>query len=356
MKQVIKKLGIALLILLGIVILALVGLIVFLTVTEFHPEDRESAAIFPAAKEADAFSGSAVTVLSWNTGYAGLDANADFFMDGGTSVRPTDEYYVNVNLNAMICRIGEIGADFNLLQEVDQDAAKTYHIDQMAKYREDTGMSSAHAINYDCPFVPIPFPPLGKVTAGLQTLTPYEITDAERISLPCPFRWPVSAANLKRCLLVTRTPIEGSDRELVLINLHLEAYDDGEGKIAQTKVLLSVLEEEYARGNYVIAGGDFNQAFPGSLEQYPIQEPELWMPGLLEESMLPEGWHFAWDASVPTCRLLNEPYNKETTQHYVIDGFIVSPNVRITAVQTLDEAFFNTDHNPVLLEAELLDS
>ena len=35
-----------------------------------------------------------------------------------------------------------------------------------------------------------------------------------------------------------RVPIEGTDRELVLVNLHLEAYDDGEGKIAQTRQLL----------------------------------------------------------------------------------------------------------------------
>jgi len=45
----------------------------------------------------------------------------------------------------------------------------------------------------------------------------------------------------------------------VLVNLHLEAYDSGEGKIAQTKLLVEFLEQEYAKGNYVIAGGDFNQ-------------------------------------------------------------------------------------------------
>ena len=77
------------------------------------------------------------------------------------------------------------------------------------------------------------------------------------------------------------------------------------------------------------------------------------MPGLLEESSLPEGWQFAWDTDSPTCRLLNEPYNAETTQHYIIDGFIVSPNVEILSVETVEEEFFNSDHNPVLLEAKL---
>lgn len=350
MKKLLKILGIFLL----IVVLTLVGLIGFLTVTEFKPADREPAPMPAISATPKTFDGEKVTVLTWNTGYAGLDANADFFMDGGKEVRATDEYYVNANLNNMICRIQEIGADFTLLQEVDQDSARTYGIDQITEYFMETGWNAAYAINYNCPFVPIPLPPMGKILSGVETLTSYDVTDAERVSLPCPFTWPVSAANIKRCLLVTRTPMEGSDKELVMVNLHLEAYDDGEGKIAQTKVLMSLLEEEYAKGNYVIAGGDFNQAFPGTTDRYPIENPELWMPGFLEESILPEGWKFAWDETTPTCRLLDAPYDPETTQHYVIDGFIVSPNVEISSVTTVDEDFFNSDHNPVLLKATLL--
>ena len=158
--------------------------------------------------------------------------------------------------------------------------------------------------------------------------------------------------NLKRCLLVSYLPIEGSDAELVLVNLHLEAYDDGEGKIAQTKQLMDFLEEEYEKGNYVIAGGDFNQVFPGALEAYPNTHPENWIPGVLEESSLPEGFSFVYDLSVPSCRLLNQPYDPSdtaNTQHYVIDGLIVSPNVTVEAAETLDLGFANSDHNPVRL-------
>lgn len=73
--------------------------------------------------------------------------------------------------------------------------------------------------------------------------------------------------------------LEGTDAQLVLVNLHLEAYDDGEGKAAQTAALTSFLEQEYAKGNYVIAGGDFNQTFPGGLDKYPIKNDDLWTPG-----------------------------------------------------------------------------
>ena len=38
---------------------------------------------------------------------------------------------------------------------------------------------------------------------------------------------------------------------------------------------------------------------------------------------------------------------------YVIDGFLISPNVTVESVQTVDEGFENSDHNPVLLTVSL---
>ena len=58
---------------------------------------------------------------------------------------------------------------------------------------------------------------------------------------------------------------------------------------------------------------------------------------------------------MPTCRLLNEPYDpaSENTQYYIIDGFILSPNVTLNTVETLDAGFVYSDHNPVLLNVTL---
>ena len=71
----------------------------------------------------------------------------------------------------------------------------------------------------------------------------------------------------------------------------------------------------------------------------------------MDESSLPgEGWQYAYDTSVPTCRLLNQPYDPadtKNTQYYVIDGFILSPNVELVSVNSLDMGFENSDHNPV---------
>ena len=351
-----KKLFKGILILLLIVVVAFSAFLGFLTATEYKPADTETLELRTLSPDAAPVPDEELTILSWNIGYAGLGREQDFFMDGGSHARPGSAEIVNRYLDGIRSSISDQNADLVLLQEVDIDCARTYGIDETTALIRNTGV---HALNYSCPFVPLPLPPqtpMGKVHSGLFTTTDYAVSEAERIALPCPFSWPLSTANLKRCLLVSRLPVEGSDRELVLVNLHLEAYDDGEGKAAQTRQLMDLLQEEYEKGNYVIAGGDFNQAFPGSMELYPNNHPDLWEIPLLEEDSLPEGFRYVSDLSTPSCRLLNQPYNPadmENTQHYVIDGFIVSPNITVTAVETLDLGFENSDHNPVLMTVNL---
>lgn len=209
----------------------------------------------------------------------------------------------------------------------------------------------AFAHNYKCNFVPFPWPPIGKVSSGLATYTTLAVTEATRESLPVPFTWPVRVANLKRCLLIERVPVADTGKELVLINLHLEAYDDGEGKAAQTKQLMDIIGAEYRNGNYVIAGGDFNQTFEG-VSAYPVLNDAYWQPGKLSNADLPSGFRYLYDESSPTCRLLNQPYtgDRERSQFYVIDGFLVSDNLKVNHTETIDLNFKNSDHNPVVLQ------
>ncbi len=140
----------------------------------------------------------------------------------------------------------------------------------------------------------------------------------------------------------------------MVFNLHLEAYDNGEGKIAQSKKLAEVLSQEYAKGNYVIAGGDFNQVFKGS-HRYPDLGEAGWAPGEIDPADLPKHFSLAYDDQQPTVRVLNKPYtgSYETSQVYVIDGFIVSDNVAVHSVKTKDEQFKYTDHQPVKMEVGL---
>lgn len=351
MKRILKIAGITLF----IILLPIASLLVFLTVTEYRPGNKEAADTKIHMENALA-AGQSVRILSWNTGYAGLDARADFFMDGGTMVNPENQETVEQNLSAISGFLKQGGYDICFLQEVDRNSSRTGGKDELSFYGGQTGLGYSYAANYRCRFVPYPLPPIGKIDSGIATMSNLKMAKKpERISLPCPFSWPVRLANLKRCLLTTRYPIEETDKELVAVNLHLEAYDDGEGKKAQTDALMNLLQEEYKKGNYVIAGGDFNQTFPGSLEVFPIKNPELWTPGIVNEDILPEGWHLAYDTASPSCRLLNQPYNPKSadTQYYVIDGFIVSPNIKPDMVKTIDLGFASSDHNPVELQITL---
>ena len=194
----------------------------------------------------------------------------------------------------------------------------------------------------------------GKVNAGIATFSKFSINDSERIQLPIPFSWPVKLFNLKRCLLVTRMPIKDSDKQLVMINLHLEAYSSEEGKAKQAAQLMGLMKDEYEKGNYVIAGWDFNQTFKNvDLSKYPNNGD--WDCPVMDNTAYPD-FQFKMDETVPTCRSLKTPlvgYDKATFQYYMIDGFIVSNNVTVNEIHTLDLGFKNTDHNPVSMNIKL---
>ena len=358
MKRVFKTIGVILL-----VIVALFALFLgYLSATALHPNSEKATLSEPGeASTGTLANGDSFSVVSWNIGYGSLGKESDFFMDGGTQSRPDSQQIVDKNIEGIIGQLRPekdvFMADFMLLQEVDSGSKRSYGVMETDAIAEGVGFTSAYARNYKSAFVAVPVSsPLGKVSSGVFTLASTEITDAERIALPSPFKWPVSTMNLKRCLLVTRIPLQDTDKQLVIVNLHLEAYDDGEGKAAQTKALMDFLAAEYEKGNYVIAGGDFNQTFPGALDKYPVKNAELWTPGTLDKNDLPgDAWQFVTDVSTPTCRLLNEPYDPASaaTQYYVIDGFIVSPNVRVDSVETVDAGFEFSDHNPVLMNVTL---
>ena len=353
-------------IILGVIAGLAILLVAVLTLTEYKPDDTEelvitashSSSTDKAASSRTLSLESPLSIVTWNIGYGCLGADADFFMDGGSSVYTADSAQVHDNMSSITSELASLAPDIILLQEVDERSSRSHRIDETEIIKDNLPeYSSAYAYNYKTLLVPYPLPPIGQVTSGIMTLSSYPITRAERIQLPCPFTYPVRLCNLKRCLLVSRIPIEDSDRELVIVNLHLEAYDSGEGKAAQTRMLADILQKESDAGNYVIAGGDFNQTFADAdLSEYPLQSPELWAPGTIDTSEFGISFTCLTDSSAPTCRSLDQPYTgsgHSSFQYYVIDGFIVSSNVEVNNIQTIDMDFQNSDHNPIRLEITL---
>ena len=351
LKNILKVLGIFLL----AIVLLVGGFFGYLTVTEFNPKKEEKVNVSEEKDYSKELKkGDSVTVMTWNLG-----DNADFFMDGGKSVQTADKNRVNENLKGFKTAIKEVTPDILMCQEVDVNSDRSHKNDEVKYLQENfSGYSNTFATNYKVPYVPYPIPPIGKVEGGILTMSKYEIKSATRVQLPCPFSWPYRLGNLKRCLCINRIPIADSEKELVVVNLHLEAYDSGEGKKEQTKMLKNYLQAEYDKGNYVIAGGDFNQIFSNvDNSKFPTYEGK-WQAGKLDVNEFSSDWGFLMDETKASCRSLDQPLknaDKSKFQYYIIDGFIVSKNIGVSSVKTHDLGFKNTDHNPVVLKARLLE-
>ncbi|MDR1442535.1 MAG: hypothetical protein LBJ02_09170 [Bifidobacteriaceae bacterium] len=331
-----------------VLVIAAAGFIGIASLTEYRPKAEESVSVNGSGTLAKPDPGSELTLVTFNIGYGGLGKAQDFFMDGGDMVRPNRKADVESNLDGIQAALKELPADVYFIQEADSSSHRSYNIDEVTRIATDLGGTSAYAPNFKSMFTPYPWPPIGKVDSGLVTVTGLKAAQATRLALPVPFKWPVRLFNLKRCLLVERVPT-ADGKELVLVNLHLEAYEDGTGRAEQMAQLVSLLKDEYAAGNYVIAGGDFNQSFPGA--DYP-EVSRNWVPGEFDQKALPSGWTVANDPKTPTSRLNDAPWDGKN-QLFGIDGFITSPNVEVKAVQTVDEDFEFSDHNPVKLTVVL---
>ena len=215
------------------------------------------------------------------------------------------------------------------------------------------------ANNFHSVYLLYPFSdPHGAVQAGLLNFSRYKIAEAERRSYPVDNSFITKFTDLDRCFAVLRIPVENG-KELVLINSHMSAYDEG-GKIRaqQLELLNAVMEEEYQAGNYVIVGGDFNHALGEAVAEGFASEQKFpeWV-SILTQAEIAEGIQIQQaenELEVPTCRGADIPYTKGVTYTTVVDGFLVSDNIKATA-ENIDTDFRYSDHNPVRLQFELLE-
>lgn len=360
MKKLWKRFLKAVLIVVLAFVLLVAGVLGYFTVVEYNPEDVEPLAIGNNVEmkvELD----QDISVLTFNIGYASLGENEDFVLDGGTKSRPDSKDVVESYLDGIKSILTAHPSDIYMLQEVDLGSRRSYFIDESKAMKELLGnnYNSTFAYNYNAKFVPFPVSLtnyLGKVESGIFSLSKYQVKSSHRYQFPGAFAWPVRTVNLKRAMMVNVLPINNSSKELVVVNLHMSAYDgDGSLRAQEMQMLKDFLNEQTAKGNYVIVGGDFNQTFPAANGVYPAK-PGYYVAYPIENDYLPSEYTFAVDITKPSCRLLNEPYDKASpnTQYYIIDGFIVSGNITINNVKTIDHDFQYSDHNPVSISIKLL--
>jgi len=326
--------------------------LVFATVDDYRPEEVTSYVNGnPSDRIADT---SELDLLIWNIGYAGLDASMDFFYDGGEKMRPTEEGVLN-NIKGIT---GFLSAftdyDFVMLQEVDKKSKRSYRINEYDLIKElykDYHFSFGK--NYNVAFIPIPLKePMGKVESGLMTLSKYGPSSVERHSFPGNYSWPMRLFMLDRCFLVNRFDTEDG-HELVVVNTHNSAYDDGSLRTLQMSFMKTFLQDEYQKGNYVIVGGDWNQTPHGFAPELPSHLFDTINLTYVDKDYPEPDWTWAFDPYLPTNRRVATPYEQSTSLCTVIDYYLLSPNIKLMEVETVDLDFKHSDHQPVRLKARL---
>ena len=322
---------------------------------DFHRLPEVTALDVKGGSTAMAEAGTPYKLVSFNTGFGAYEPDYGFFMDGGTQSWVWSKERLLANMSAITGFLKDQQADFCFLQEVDENATRTYHVNEREIMENAlTGFDSVYAQNWDSPFLFYPFTqPHGKTQCGIMTFSSKQITSAVRQSLPIE-TGVMKLVDLDRCYSASRVPVSNG-RELVLYNMHLSAYtSDGVIATEQLRLLLTDMKGEAERGNYVVCGGDFNKDLLGDSSQYfGIKGDDYtWAQPIPEGTFDGLPLTLVASSNAPSCRVAEGPY-VPTQFVLTIDGFIVSDNVRVLGHEVIDTGFAMSDHNPVSISFEL---
>ena len=348
----VKRVLIALLIVLALLILVVGGYVAYLFI-DYHRISDKQALTASTAGASSLPAGEELRIVTWNIGFGAYSADFSFFMDGGTESRAFSKEACEANVNAVIEKLGEMNADLMLVQEVDFDSNRSRFVDQRRMIEAAfPDRSAVFAQNYDSSYFLYPVnKPIGASRSGVLTLSGAQIGDTVRRSLPVEGGFN-KFFDLDRCYCVSSIPVDDG-RMLKLYNLHLSAYSS-DGSIATEQLALMVQEmaADFAAGNYVIAGGDFNKDLWGDSGAYSgVSGVDASWCKPFPTELIPEGFTLVntldEEKLVLSSRNTDTAYEKGKTFEATLDGFIVSDNVQVKSCAIVDTAYQNTDHNPV---------
>lgn len=205
---------------------------------------------------------SVYTIVAYNVGY----------LSGLTNNKPVDreKKLFDDNLAKVATAFNEIDPDIIAFQEIDYNSKRSYNINQQEAIAANKFPFGAEVVNWDKKYVPFPQFPIskqfGRMLSGQSILSKFPIKDQERIELERvesnPF-WH-DAFYLDRLAQVTTVEIEG--REVIIINVHLEAFDKPT-RLKQSEAIVGLFHK-YAKQYPTILLGDFNS-------DYTHEEPTI---------------------------------------------------------------------------------
>lgn len=331
-------------------------------------------------------------VTTYNIGFGAYDPEYSFFLDIGhekeTNKETVGKYsrakskeIVEYNTNSIIDFTMNLNSDFYLFQEVDTQSDRSYYVNQYQEISTKFGSKNylnVFASNFHSAYLFYPIlDPIGKSNSGILTLSEYQIDNSIRKSYTIDMSFPTKFFDLDRCFQVNYLPIQGQeDKYLVLINSHMSAYDEG-GTIRnkQANELLSFMESEVDKGNYVICGGDFNHDLLTNNPSFPEYTKDNvpfdftinpdWLTYLFndnKESVFTNDSSFkvVADDTAPTVRGTDVGFVQGTTYVGVVDGFLVSNNIEVISIKNHDtqdansSQFAFSDHQPSTLTFKLI--
>jgi len=290
--------------------------------------------------------GSELSLLDWNLGYAGLGRDADFIADGGTSYRYSVQPLVARNLAGIEKTFAAHPADIVMLQEVTLTSALNHNVPMWERLGAALGARDRVFMpDVTTRYVP---PPL-RLDHGAGMFSSVRIAAAERVPLALEPEFILGFFRKQYSLLVTRIPGTAPVKEWVVVNLHLSAFDTG-ANIRREQLLATIrfAEGEYAKGNHVVLAGDWNMILGGKTFPHTTDATFLDWVHPFPADAVPAGWRLGFDPTTPTVRTLHQAYKAGDNFVTIIDGYLVSPNVEIAEVKTINLGFEFTDHQPVM--------
>lgn len=215
-------------------------------------EETEYAKLTEVNSQNQTENDSIFSIMTYNIGYlSGMTNNRAI-------AKPKSLF--DDNLQKVIQESQKVNPDVIAFQEIDYDASRSYNVDQESAIA-DLGYSyRAKTINWDERYLPFPYWPVsmhfGKVVSGQSIISKYPLKEQERIVLQrvadAPFHR--DAFYLERLAQVVKVVLNG--KEVILINIHLEAFDK-ETRANQFEEVIAIFNQ-YKDKYPTILLGDFN--------------------------------------------------------------------------------------------------
>lgn len=287
--------------------------------------------------------GDRLSVVTWNLGYGGLGAGADFFADGGRAYLPPSRRAVLESRQAIADLLGRSDADIILNQEMARASVVNLWVD--LKTAVDAALPGYGRI-FRPDFQTRLLPPPLRIQNGLAVYVRQGLRRAE--TWPLPDDGDPYDGFLRRRYGAVATYVDGPGGCWVFVNVHTSAFDEGAGlRRRQVASILARAQAEHAAGRRVVLGGDFNMRLVRTDFTHTTEQRHLFWVHDFPADLLPAGWRIVADASIPSVRTNERPYRAGENYTTVIDGFIVSPGVKAASVSGMNLGFRHSDHQPV---------